>query len=214
MASSSLAPNESEELDDRAGERFEESPETSMAQETAAQALAADAVAVEAVAGSSEQGPLESEAELAESLSADPADYSVASDDSIEIQATETLGHYADWLALRAWDVRRLNGMAYRDPVIVGRRLTLDFSKVSRPEFERRRKDYHSALQRAFFASNRIRDVEEYVIRSGDNIGSIARRRYSAPLWLVRQYNPELDFNRIQIGQRVVFPLLASVSPD
>ena len=214
MASSSLVPNESEELDDRAGERFEESPETSMAQETAAQALAADAVAVEAVAGSSEQGPLESEAELAESLSADPADYSVASDDSIEIQATETLGHYADWLALRAWDVRRLNGMAYRDPVIVGRRLTLDFSKVSRPEFERRRKDYHSALQRAFFASNRIRDVEEYVIRSGDNIGSIARRRYSAPLWLVRQYNPELDFNRIQIGQRVVFPLLASVSPD
>ena len=214
MTSSSLAPNESEELDDRAGERFEESPETSMAQETAAQALAADAVAVEAVAGSSEQGPLESEAELAESLSADPADYSVASDDSIEIQATETLGHYADWLALRAWDVRRLNGMAYRDPVIVGRRLTLDFSKVSRPEFERRRKDYHSALQRAFFASNRIRDVEEYVIRSGDNIGSIARRRYSAPLWLVRQYNPELDFNRIQIGQRVVFPLLASVSPD
>ena len=167
MASSSLAPNESEELDDRAGERFEESPETSMAQETAAQALAADAVAMEAVAGSSEQGPLESEAELAESLSADPADYSVASDDSIEIQATETLGHYADWLALRAWDVRRLNGMAYRDPVIVGRRLTLDFS-----------------------------------------------RRYSAPLWLVRQYNPELDFNRIQIGQRVVFPLLASVSPD
>jgi hypothetical protein len=27
----------------------------------------------------------------------------------------------------------------------------------------------------------------------------------------VRQYNPELDFNRIQIGQKVVFPLLQSV---
>jgi hypothetical protein len=25
---------------------------------------------------------------------------------------------------------------------------------------------------------------------------------------LIRQYNPELDFNRIQIGQSIVFPLL------
>lgn len=167
-----------------------------------------DSEALEAIAQETAIAPSESEAELAETLSTDPADYSVASDDSIEVQATETLGHYADWLAVRAWDVRRLNGMAYSDPVIVGKRLTLGFSKVSRPEFERRRKDYHSSLQREFFAQYRIRDVEEYTIRRNENIGTIARNRYSAPLWLVRQYNPELDFNRIQIGQKVVFPLL------
>ena len=170
-----------------------------------------DAVAEEVATATSDTTPVESDAELAEALSADPADYSVASDDSIEVQATETLGHYADWLAVRAWDVRRLNGMAYSDPVIVGKRLTLSFTKVSRPEFERRRKDYHSTLQREFFAQYRIRDVEEYTIRRNENIGTIARNRYSAPLWLVRQYNPELDFNRIQIGQKVVFPLLQSV---
>ncbi len=170
-----------------------------------------DAVAEEVATATSDNTPVESDAELAEALSADPADYSVASDDSIEVQATETLGHYADWLAVRAWDVRRLNGMAYSDPVIVGKRLALSFTKVSRPEFERRRKDYHSTLQREFFAQYRIRDVEEYTIRRNENIGTIARNRYSAPLWLVRQYNPELDFNRIQIGQKVVFPLLQSV---
>ena len=170
-----------------------------------------DAVAEEVATATSDTTPVESDAELAEALSADPADYSVASDDSIEVQATETLGHYADWLAVRAWDVRRLNGMAYSDPVIVGKRLTLGFTKVSRPEFERRRKDYHSTLQREFFAQYRIRDVEEYTIRRNENIGTIARNRYSAPLWLVRQYNPELDFSRIQIGQKVVFPLLQSV---
>ena len=170
-----------------------------------------DAVAEEVATATSDTTPVESDAELAEALSADPADYSVASDDSIEVQATETLGHYADCLAVRAWDVRRLNGMAYSDPVIVGKRLTLGFTKVSRPEFERRRKDYHSTLQREFFAQYRIRDVEEYTIRRNENIGTIARNRYSAPLWLVRQYNPELDFNRIQIGQKVVFPLLQSV---
>ena len=31
-------------------------------------------------------------------MSADPSDYTVADDNSIEIQATETLGHYAEWL--------------------------------------------------------------------------------------------------------------------
>ena len=170
-----------------------------------------DSMSEEVAAAMSEDTAVDSDAELAEALSADPADYSVASDDSIEVQATETLGHYADWLAVRAWDVRRLNGMAYSDPVIVGKRLTLGFSKVSRPEFERRRKDYHSKLQRDFFAGYRIRDVEEYTIRRNENIGTIARNRYSSPLWLVRQYNPELDFNRIQIGQKVVFPLLQSV---
>ncbi len=167
-----------------------------------------DTTELEAIAEESAVARVEDDAEIAEALSADPADYSVASDDSIEVQATETLGHYADWLAVRAWDIRRLNGMAYRDPVIVGKRLTLGFSKVSRADFERRRKDYHSNLQRDFFARYRIRDVEEYTIRRNENIGTIARDRYSAPLWLVRQYNPELDFNRIQIGQKVVFPLL------
>ena len=74
-----------------------------------------DAVAEQVAAVTPEDTTVESDAELAEALSADPADYSVASDDSIEVQATETLGHYADWLAVRAWDVRRLNGMAYSD---------------------------------------------------------------------------------------------------
>src|SRR5690606_26244528 len=33
-------------------------------------------------------------------LSADPSDYSVSADGSIEIQASETLGHYADWVGM------------------------------------------------------------------------------------------------------------------
>ena len=50
-----------------------------------------DAVAEEVATATSDTTPVESDAELAEALSADPADYSVASDDSIEVQATETL---------------------------------------------------------------------------------------------------------------------------
>ena len=156
---------------------------------------------------------VESNEELSESLSADPSDYSVAvADNSIEIQASETLGHYADWLGIRAWDIRRLNNMAYRDPVIIGERISLEFSQVNISEFELKRKDYHATLQRQFFANYRIQGAETYKVRSGDNIGGIAQSRYSTPVWLLRQYNPGLDFNRIQIDQEIVFPVLERVN--
>lgn len=150
----------------------------------------------------------ESNEQLVESLSADPSDYTVAGNNTVEVQASETLGHFADWLDIRAWDVRRLNNMAFRDPVIVGKRLTLDFSRVNIAGFELKRREFHSTLQQQFFSNYRIQGVEQYEIKRNDNIGAIARNRYSTPIWLVRQYNPELDFNRIQIGQKIAFPLV------
>ena len=149
--------------------------------------------------------------QLTEALSADPSDYSVASNNSIEIQASETLGHYADWLGIRAWDLRRLNNMAFRNPVIIGKRLTLAFSRVNIAEFELKRRDFHSTLQREFFSNYRIQGVEQYQVKRGDNIGAVATERYSTPIWLLRQYNPDLDFNRIQIDQEIIFPLLEQV---
>ena len=146
--------------------------------------------------------------QLVENLSADPSDYTVASNNTVEVQASETLGHLAEWLGIRAWDVRRLNNMAFGDPVIVGKRLSLDFSRVNIAEFELKRREFHSTLQQEFFSNYRIQGVEQYEIKRNDNISAIARNRYSTPIWLVRQYNPGLDFNRIQIGQQIAFPLV------
>ena len=154
----------------------------------------------------------ESNEQLTEALAADPSDYSVASNNTVEIHASETLGHYADWLGIRAWDIRRLNNLAFRDPVIIGERLKLDFSRINIAEFELKRRDFHSTLQREFFSNYRIQDVEQYRIEQGDNVGQIARNSYSTPIWLLRQYNPELDFNRVQIGQVIVFPRLEQVN--
>ncbi len=146
--------------------------------------------------------------QLSELLAADPSDYTVAPDNSIEIHASETLGHYAEWLGIRAQDIRRLNRMAFHDPVFTGERLKLDFSRINIQEFELQRQEFHSTLQREFFTSYRIRDVEHYKVRSGDNVATLARNRYSTPIWLLRQYNPGLELSHIQIGQEIVFPLL------
>ena len=143
-------------------------------------------------------------------LESDPSDYAVKADNTIEIQAAETLGHYAEWLGIRAWDIRRLNDMVYRQPVIIGERLQLDFSKVDSAAFEQQRRQFHRDLQASFFQNWRIRETEQHSIRRGDFLVNLAREK-SVPMWLFRQYNPEVDASRIQIGQVVVFPIVERV---
>jgi membrane-bound lytic murein transglycosylase D len=143
-------------------------------------------------------------------LQSDPSDYTVASDSSIEIQAAETLGHYAEWLGIRAWDIRRQNNMVYKQPVLIGERLKLDFSKVNVAEFELKRRQFHRSLQSDYFKNWRIKQTEQHSIRRGDFLVNLARKR-SVPMWLFRQYNPEVEAARIQIGQVVVFPVVERV---
>lgn len=145
--------------------------------------------------------------------SADPADYSVRDDDSVLVQAAETLGHYAEWLDVRASDLRRLNRMSFATPVVVGRKVKLEFSKVTHDQFEARRLEYHRQLQEAFFAQFRIKDTATHVIRSGESIWVLAQQRYNIPIWLLRQYNPDLDLGDIRPGTKLVIPVVEPTAP-
>lgn len=147
-------------------------------------------------------------------MSADPSDYSVHADNTIIVQASETLGHYAEWLGLRASHLRQLNRMSYATPVVIGRSVKLDFSKVSRDEFEAKRLDYHRQLQEAFFARYRIKGNETHVIRSGESIWILAQQRYNIPIWLLRQYNPDVDFGSVRPGTTLIIPLVEPTSSE
>lgn len=142
--------------------------------------------------------------------SADPANYEAAADGTIEVQAVETLGHYADWLGIRTQNLRDLNGLQYGQAVTIGQRLKLDFSMIDAETFTARRIDYHRALQEQFFASYRIGGVREQTIRAGDNLWSLANRERNLPLWLLRQYNPDLDSANLQPGMQVNIPELVA----
>jgi membrane-bound lytic murein transglycosylase D len=144
-------------------------------------------------------------------LSADPSDYSVVANDSIEVQAAETLGHYAEWLDLRAWRLRHLNGMRYGQPVVIGQRLSLDLSRVSAMDFEQRRIAHHRALQESFFKRNRIAGTSNHVIRRGESLWILARRQYDIPIWLLRQYNPDMKFDAVAVGVYVTVPQVESL---
>ena len=145
-------------------------------------------------------------------LDSDPSDYSVALDSTVVLQASESIGQLANWLEIPTWDIRRLNDMSFRDEVVIGTKVRIAFVKVSQAEFENRRRDFHSTLQQDFFDTFTIRGSEEYEIKREDNINRLALNRYSTPLWLVRQYNPGINFSSVYVGQRVVFPLLEVIA--
>ncbi|HEX2495138.1 MAG TPA: LysM peptidoglycan-binding domain-containing protein [Steroidobacter sp.] len=147
--------------------------------------------------------------------SADPSDYTVHAGDIIVVQAAETLGHYADWLELRASELRQLNRMSFGAPVVVGRKLKVLFSKVTRDRFEAKRAEYHRQLQEAFFAHFHIKDTATHVIKSGESVWVLAQQRYNVPIWLLRQYNPDLDLGALRPGVKLIIPVVEpTASPD
>ncbi|MEX1265971.1 MAG: LysM peptidoglycan-binding domain-containing protein [Woeseia sp.] len=148
---------------------------------------------------------------LQSSLLSDPSDYTVAADGTIEVHPLETLGHYADWLGIRTQRLRDINGLAFRTPVEVGQRIRLDLSQVDAEAFENRRTGYQRQRQDDFFRQHTIRGVEEHVVARGESVWILALRRYDVPLWLFRQYNPELDLHNVRPGTRVRMPLLATI---
>jgi membrane-bound lytic murein transglycosylase D len=143
-------------------------------------------------------------------MSADPSDYTVADDGTIEVQAAETLGHYADWLGIRASRLRELNHMRFGTPVVIGQRLKIDTSSTSADQFEQRRRSYHQRLQEDFFAANRIVGTEVHVVRRGESLWLIAQKYPNLPIWLLRQYNPDVNFDDVRPRTQLVMPLIQS----
>ncbi len=155
----------------------------------------------------------EAEIEVVEEISllSDPADYTVSGDMTIEVQASETLDHYADWLDLRASQLREINKLKFGRPVVVGSRVILDFSETSIQEFENRRIAYQKNLQEEFFAQYRIESTYQHKIKAGESLWMLALRKFKVPIWLLRQHNPDINFNRMRPGVIIVVPKLIEV---
>ena len=169
------------------------------------------AINAEPVTAAQQEGP-QLEPGIAGQDGADPVDYSVNGDNTIRVVAAETLGHYADWLGTSAGKLRALNKLRGRTPVVMGRRIRLEFEHVTQAQFEQKRRDYHERLQAAYFASHRIAGSEVYVARRGDSLWSITQRNVKVPIWLLQQYNPELDFNDLKPGTQISLPKVEDVT--
>lgn len=146
------------------------------------------------------------------SQSADPTDYTVAPNGTIRVAAAESLGYYAEWLDVSAWDLRRINHLRFHQPVRIGQRIRLDFRHVPPGRFEQQRLAYHRALQASYFGTHRIDGTRVYLTRRGDSLWSLTRRFPLLPAWLLRQYNPDTDFSTLRPHTRLVIPRIEMAS--
>ncbi len=137
--------------------------------------------------------------------------FPVAADGTIRVAAGETLGAYADWLGVGASRVRALNKLRAGQPVLLGQKLQLDFTRVSREQFEAKRNEFHADLQARFFAAHRIAGTEVYVARRGDTLWNVTQRYSNLPVWLLQQYNPDIDLAALRAGAQVVVPRVESL---
>jgi membrane-bound lytic murein transglycosylase D len=143
---------------------------------------------------------------------ADATDYRVGADNTVVVQAAETLGHYADWSGVSSTALRALNKLHKNAMVTLGHKVRLDFSKVSAEQFAATRREYHRHLQEEFFATHRIAGTENYAIKRGESLWVIAQQHADLPVWLVAQYNPDVDFTDMRPGATITLPQVAPIN--
>jgi membrane-bound lytic murein transglycosylase D len=95
--------------------------------------------------------------------------------------------------------------------VRIGQRIQLDFSQVTAAVFETLRHEYHRELQAAYFAGHRIVGTEVHIARPGDSVWTLTQHASQLPLWLLQQYNPDLDLAELRAGTQIVMPRVEEV---
>jgi membrane-bound lytic murein transglycosylase D len=142
----------------------------------------------------------------------DTTDYSVGADNTVVVQAAETLGHLADWSKVSSASLRVLNRLHKNAMVTLGHKVKLDLSQVSAAQFEAARRDYHRQLQESFFATHRISGTENYVVKKGESLWIIAQQHADLPIWLVAEYNPDVDFGDVRPGATIALPRVEAIN--
>jgi membrane-bound lytic murein transglycosylase D len=143
---------------------------------------------------------------------ADTTDYGVGPGNTVVVQAAETLGHFADWSKVSSQSLLTLNKLHRNAMVTLGHRIKVDLSRVSAAQFEAARRDYHRQLQESFFAAHRISGTENYVVKRGESLWIIAQQRADLPVWLVAEYNPDVDFGDVRPGTTIVLPRVEAIN--
>jgi membrane-bound lytic murein transglycosylase D len=143
---------------------------------------------------------------------ADTTDYGVAADGTVVVQVGETLGHFSEWSGVDSRRLRALNRLHQSARVTVGRKIKLDLSKVTADQFSAARRDYHHHLQEEFFAAHRIAGTDSYVVKRGESLWTIAQQHADLPIWLLAQYNPDVDFSDIRPGTTIALPKVVDIN--
>lgn len=124
----------------------------------------------------------------------------------IRVEPEETLGHYAEWLRVPTWAIRRLNGFCYGKVLRIHQKVKIPLDNVSREQFEQARLEYHQEIQEDFFSVYKTESVQTYRVKNGDNIWTLCNEVFKVPLWLVKKHNPHVDSCNFRHSQELAIP--------
>ena len=127
----------------------------------------------------------------------------------IKVDFDETLSHVADWARLSVRELRRLNNLRRRGSRIhVNQSIKVPFRRTTPEEFERKRQEYHKAIQEDFFGNYQVEKVVTRKLKKGETLWEICNDVYSIPFWLLSNYNPDLNINKVSVGESMNIPIL------
>jgi membrane-bound lytic murein transglycosylase D len=127
----------------------------------------------------------------------------------IKVDFDETLSHVADWARLSVRELRRLNNLRRRGSRIhVNQSIKVPFRRTTPEEFERKRQEYHKAIQEDFFGNYQVEKVVTRKLKKGETLWEICNNVYSIPFWLLSNYNPDTDINAVSAGTSINIPIL------
>lgn len=126
----------------------------------------------------------------------------------IYVQPEETLGHFADWLAVPTQELRDLNGFHFGQGLHLGQKVKMVYRELSEKQFHRKRAEYHRGIEEDFFASFKIEGVTLHKIKSGENIWYLCNQVYEIPYWLVLKYNPNKNLERLAANDELIIPVV------
>jgi LysM repeat protein len=142
----------------------------------------------------------------------DATDYSVSKAGVMIVRPDETLSLIAEWSKTNAEALRKLNHLRKGATVGLGHEFKLDLSRADPAEFEAARRRYHHELQDAYFAEHRIAATQDYEIKPGDSLWTIAHNHGDLPVWLVTQYNPDANFRDMHPGMAITLPKVEPIN--
>jgi membrane-bound lytic murein transglycosylase D len=126
----------------------------------------------------------------------------------IQVEIEETIGHYAEWLGVRASEIRHLNAIPYGQVIHIGQQLKIPLRRTTKEAFEEQRFEYHKELVEDFFSTYRVEAVQIYCIKKGDTLWTLANEEFELPLWLIRRYNPDTDLATLVPSRNLRIPVV------
>jgi membrane-bound lytic murein transglycosylase D len=63
-------------------------------------------------------------------------------------------------------------------------------------------------LQEEFFAQWEIEGTMIHRVGAGDSLWILSTRRFDVPIWLLRQYNPDVNLDALSAGTKLTIPTL------